>query len=150
MLREPQGRVRRKRVKAKRRKRTPRKQGLLNTAWPTQRVQQNAQDLHMSVPDDVLDLKWKVNTSPIFKTEAIFTHENYFSLMESCWRSKLLLSVGPMPSSRWTTENELKSIFGASLSHNVCQTILFIIFTLQVLCLYIVSSDIVFVGFLIY
>lgn len=39
--------------------------------------------------------------------------------MESHWGKKQLFRVGRMLRSKWTTENELTSIFGGSFSNNV-------------------------------
>lgn len=41
-----------------------------------------------------------------------------FSPKDSHWEKQPLLSIGPMFSSRWPTQNKFNGIFGDSLSHN--------------------------------
>lgn len=84
----------------------------------SQRLCQYAQGLHSFKPDEIPELRGDMDTAPIPNQKLSPTHnvlqrKSSFSTMESHWLLQPHLKAGPMPSSRWTTQqNELDGIFG--------------------------------------
>ena len=115
----------------------------------SQSLWQHAQGLHRSKSDGVPVLKSEVDTNPYLNQEAVcnwylLANKELFSPREeSHWVHKPHLRTGPLPSSRWPTQNELHSILGVFYI-----IMLWAFFTFSVLCVCIVASK--FVGFGVY
>ena len=101
--------------------------------------------MHISVLDRVPATRGKLDTThlpSLTKTLSTFDNHLQVKILVLSNRGSLgkqtTLAVGPKPSSRWPTQNELNGIFGSSLSHVYLGLKKK---NLEVLCMYVMASS---------